>query len=396
MTMPSLEQVTPPGMDYHADPYPLYARLREQGPVHRVTAPDGTGVWLVVGHEEVRAALTDPRLSNDVRRSSAWQDDGGYAVGLNMLQTDPPQHTRLRGLVAKEFTGRRIESLRPRIQRITAELLDAMVPLGRADLVASFALPLPMSVICELMGVPVRDREDFHAWSTETVHPSSPQAATAAAQAMTGYLAALIDGKRRTPGDDLLSALVRTMDGDGDQLCDEEMLGMAFLLLVAGHETTVNLISTGALTLLAHPGQLAALRADPTLVDGAVEEVLRYDGPAQSTSYRFTAEPVEIGGTVIPAGEPVLVLLASVGRDPRLVPDPDRFDIRRTGASRGHLGFGHGVHHCLGAPLARLEAGIALRTLFERCPRLALDTDPAAIAWRPSLLRGVGQLPVRF
>ncbi|WP_269859437.1 cytochrome P450 family protein [Streptomyces sp. RPT161] len=396
MTMPSLEQLTPPGMDFATDPYPLYAHLRERGPVHRVTAPDGTGVWLVVGHEQVRAALTDPRLRNDVRHSSTWEDDGGYAVGLNMLQTDPPHHTRLRKLVAKKFTARRIEALRPRVQRIADELLDAMVPLGRADLVAAFALPLPMSVICELMGVPVEDREAFHGWSNETVHPSSPEAATAAAQAMTGYLAQLIDGKRRVPDDDLLSALVRAMDDDGDRLSAEEILGMAFLLLVAGHETTVNLISTGALTLLGHPEQLSALRADPGLVDGAVEEVLRYDGPAQSTSYRFTAEPVEIGGTVIPAGEAVLILLASAGRDPRLAPDPDRFDIRRTGAARGHLGFGHGIHHCLGAPLARLEAGIALRTLFERCPRLALDRDPATLMWRPSLLRGVRELPVRF
>jgi cytochrome P450 len=392
MTMPSLEQLTPPGADLFTDPYPLYAQLREQGPVHRVTAPDGTGVWLVVGHEEVRAALTDPRLRNDVRHSSTWEDDGGYAVGLNMLQTDPPRHTRLRKLVAREFTTRRIEALRPGIQRITDELLDVMLPLGRADLVASFALPLPMSVICELMGVPAEDRESFHGWSTETVHPSSPEAATAAAQAMTGYLAELIEGKRRAPGDDLLSALARA-----EELSAEEMLGMAFLLLVAGHETTVNLISTAALTLLRHPGQLAALRADLSLVDGAVEEVLRYDGPAQSTSYRFASEPVEIGGTVIPAGDAVLVLLASVGRDPELVPDADRFDIRRAGADRGsHLGFGHGIHHCLGAPLARLEAAIALRTLFERCPRLALDTDPGALAWRPSLLRGVRELPVRF
>ncbi|MFF1302868.1 cytochrome P450 [Streptomyces sp. NPDC058307] len=394
MTMPAFEKVAPPGIDAVSDPYAVYAHLREQGPVHRVPTHDAGDVWLVVGHEAARAALTDPRLRNDIHHSSSWQDDGGNAIGLNMLQTDPPDHTRLRRLVAREFTARRIEALRPRVRQIADELLDAMLPLGRADLVEAFAKPLPMAVICELLGVPQADRERFGAWSGELVFPSSAEAAGAAVQAMTGYLAELIEAKRRTDDGRLLGALVRTMDEDGDRLSPQEMLGMAFLLLVAGHETTVNLIANGTCALLRSPGQLAALRADFTLLDGAVEEMLRYDGPSQSTAHRFASEDVEIAGTWIPAGDPVLVLLGAGNRDPERFPDPQTFDIRRD--ARGHLGFGHGIHHCLGAPLARLEATVALRALLERCPDLALDTDPDLLAWRPSLMRGVLHLPVRY
>ncbi|MET8676885.1 cytochrome P450 [Streptomyces sp. NPDC004647] len=399
MHTPDLEELAPPGTDFLSDPYPVYAALREQGPVHRVRTNDSGEVWLVVGHDEARAALADPRLCNDLRHSAAWDDDGGYAIGLNMLQTDPPQHTRLRKLVAGEFTTRRIEALRPRIQQITDELLDAMLPLSRTDLVESFALPLPLAVICELLGVPAPDRTAFRGWSAEMVHPTSPEAAGAAGLAMTGYFGTLIDAKRRAPGDDLLSALVGTMDDDGDRLSHEEMIGMAFLLLVAGHETTVNLISSGTYLLLRHPGQLAALRADWTLLDGAIEEMLRYEGPTGTSAFRFASEPVEIAGTRIPAGEPVLVVLASASRDPRHFTEPDRFDIRRKATAaggRGHLAFSHGIHHCLGAPLARLETSVALRSLLERCPDLALDADPADLVRRPSLLRGLSRLPVRY
>ncbi|CDR15210.1 cytochrome P450 family protein [Streptomyces iranensis] len=383
------------GADFVVNPYPVYARLRERGPVHRVRTDASGEFWLVVGHEEARTALTDPRLSNDVRHSAAWQDDGGNAIGRNMVQTDPPHHTRLRGLVARAFTPARTEALRPRVRQVADELLDAMAPLGRADLVEDYALPLPLAVICELLGVPETDRKAFHDWYLESTDLTRPEAAGAAAQALTGYFAELIEAKRRSPGDDLLSALVRAMDGDGDALSDEEMLGMTFVLLVAGYETSANLISSGTLALLRHPEQLAALRADWSLLDGAIEEMLRYDGPVESAAFRFTREPVEIAGTTIPAGEPVGVVLAAGSRDPRRFAEPDRFDIRR--APRGHLAFGHGVHHCLGAPLARLEAAIAFRALLERCPDLALDADPAELAWRPSLmLRGLRRLPVRF
>ncbi|MEU4894930.1 cytochrome P450 [Streptomyces sp. NPDC044780] len=383
------------GADFIADPYPVYARLRERGPVHRVRTDTSGEFWLVVGHEEARAALTDPRLSNDIRHSATWRDDGGNAIGRNMVQTDPPHHTRLRGLVARAFTPGRIEALRPRVQRIADGLLDVMTPSGRADLVEDYALPLLLAVICELLGVPEADRKAFHGWYLDSSDPTRPEAAGAAVQDLTGYFAELVASKRRAPGDDLLSSLVRTMDAGGDALCAEEMLGMAFVLLVAGYETSANLISSGTLALLRHPGQLAALRADWSLLEGAIEEMLRYDGPVESAAFRFTRKPVEIAGTAIPAGESIAVVLASGSRDPRRFADPDRFDIRRS--PRGHLAFGHGVHHCLGAPLARLEGAIAVRTLLERCPGLALDADPADLAWRPGLmLRGPRRLPVRF
>ncbi|MFD9435017.1 cytochrome P450 [Streptomyces sp. NPDC060002] len=382
------------GTPFVDNPYPVYERMREQGPVHRARTAASGEFWLVVGHAEARAALADARLSNDIRHSAGWQDDGGNSIGLNMVQTDPPQHTRLRGLVAKEFTTRRIEALRPTIQRITDDLVDAMLPLGRADLVESFALPLPLAVICELLGVPASDRKTFHDWYLESTDFTRPEVAAAAAQAMTGYLAELLAAKRREPGEDLLSALAGRL-GEEDGLTPEEMLGMAFVLLVAGYETAANLLSSGTLALLRHPDQLALLRRDWSLLGNAVEEMLRYEGPVETTAFRYTKEPVEIGGTVIDAGESVAVVLAAASRDPRRFAEPDRFDIRRD--TRGHTAFGYGIHHCLGAPLARMQGAIAFRTLLERCPGLALDTDPGDLRWRPSLmLRGLHALPVTF
>ncbi|MFF7184505.1 cytochrome P450 [Streptomyces sp. NPDC008222] len=304
--------------------------------------------WIVVGYEEARAVLADPRLSNDIRHSAEWADDGGNSIGLNTVQTDPPQHTRLRRLVAKDFTPRRVESLRPRVQRIADELVDTMLPQGKADLVEAFALPLPLAVICELLGVPETDRKTFHDWYLESTDFTRPEAAAAAAQTMTGYLAELIAAKRQHPGEDLLSALAGTMGDEEDRLSTEEMLGMAFLLLVAGYETAANLLSSGTLALLRHPEQLAALRADWSLLENAVEEMLRYEGPVETTAFRYAKEPVEIGGTVVGRGESVAVVPASASRDPARFAAADRFDIRRD--ARGHMAFGYGIHHCLGAP----------------------------------------------
>ncbi|MFC8449735.1 cytochrome P450 [Kitasatospora sp. NPDC057223] len=412
MTAPTLQDLAPAGLDVTVDPYPVYAALRAEGPVHRIHVPGSGEAWLIVARDEARAALTDPRLRNDIRFSSTWTDDGGHAVGLNMLQADAPRHTRLRALVAREFTPGRIEALRPRIEeladRLVDGLLDTAVATGSADLVSSFALPLPLTVICELLGVPTADHGDFHRWSSEIVAPTSEEAAGAAVAGMTGYFAALIEEKRANPSDDLLSALVAAAAPGAAAapaaapltpreipLTPEELLGMAFLLLVAGHETTVNLISGGVLALLTHPGQLAALREDPALIGGAIEEMLRYDGPVGAAAFRFAAEPVEIGGTVVRAGDSVLVSLAAASRDPGHFPDPDRFDIRRKPA--GQLGFGHGIHHCLGAPLARIEAATAIRLLLERCPGLTLAADPAGLERRTSvMLRGVRSLPVRI
>lgn len=387
------------GADFTADPYPYYARLRDAGPVHEVITPDGDRMWLVVGHAEARTALTDPRLAKSPV-TVGLQLPYGDVVGQHLLNVDPPDHTRLRKLVAREFTGRRVEALRPRIQQITDELIDAMLPAGHADLVDALAFPLPVIVICELLGVPSADRDRFRRWSNEIVVPTSAENAISAVHELVVYLDELIEDKRCTrPADDLISALLRSRAEDGDRLSAVELRAMAYLLLIAGHETTVNLVSNGVRALLDHPGQLAALRADFDLTDGAVEEMLRYEGPVENATLRFTREPVPYGDVVVPQGEAVLVGLAAADRDPARFPDPDRFDIRRTttgGQGRGHLAFGHGIHYCLGAPLARLEGAIAVRTLLERCPSLALDLRERPV-WLPGLLmRGVRRLPVRW
>ncbi|MEU9556302.1 cytochrome P450 family protein [Streptomyces fumanus] len=387
------------GEEFARDPYPVYARLRARGPVHRIRMPEGNAeAWLVVGYEAGRAALADPRLSKDWNKAAPSFKLGAVSSGRHMLGSDPPDHTRLRRLVAREFTARRVAELAPRVQKTTDTLLDAMLaaPDGRADLVEALSFPLPISVICDLLGVPDLDRRSFRGWSNDALSSTDPDARAAAAAAMARYLVELVAEKRQHPGDDLMSALIHGSDEDGDTLSPDELLGMAWLLLVAGHETTVNLISNGVLALLTHPDQLAALRADLGRIDAAVEEMLRYDGPVETPSYRFTTEPVTIGDTAVPGGgELVLIALADADRDPARFPEPDRFDIGRD--ARGHVAFGHGIHYCLGAPLARLEARIAVRTLLERCADLALDIHPAALTWRPGLLiRGPLSLPVRF
>ncbi|CAL9643026.1 cytochrome P450 family protein [Streptomyces sp. enrichment culture] len=387
------------GESFTRDPYPVYARLRAQGPVHRIRMPEGGAkAWLVVGYEAGRAALADGRLTKDWSKASPTLGLGAVSAGPHMLRADPPDHTRLRKLVAREFTPRRVDQLAPRIQKTTDLLLDGMLTAdeGRADLVEALSFPLPMAVICELLGVPDLDRESFRTWSTDALSATDPETRAAAAEAMARFMRELIEDKGRHPGEDLMSALIQGSRDDPDGLSFEELLGTAWLLLVAGFETTVNLISNGVLALLTHPAQLAALRADLDRIDTAVEEMLRYDGPVETPTYRFTTEPVTLAGTPIPGGgELVLVALADANRDPARFPSPDRFDLSRD--ARGHVSFGHGIHYCLGAPLARLEARIAIRTLLQRCPDLTLDIHPAAITWRPGLMiRGPRSLPVRF
>ena len=382
------------GAEFTADPYPYYAKLRASGPVHEVLTPEGIPAWLVVGYEEARAALADQRLVKDPSTVLDFVPLDAEIIGPNLLSVDPPDHTRLRRLVAGEFTGRRVEALRPRIQRLTDELLDAMAPAGRADLVDAFAFPLPITVICELLGVPSADRDAFRAWSNELVAPSGAMTEREAVEGFGGYLDALIEDKRAAgPADDLLSALIGTRAEDGDRLSLPELRALAYLLLIAGHETTVNLIANTVRSLLTHPGQLDALRADFALIDQAVEEGLRYDGPVEAATYRFACEDLPVGGVVVPAGSVVLVGLAAAAHDPGRFPDPDRFDLRRE--TRGHLAFGHGIHYCLGAPLARLEGKIAIRSLLQRFPRLEPDPEAGPYDWLPGLLiRGTRRLPV--
>ncbi|MEF2526372.1 MULTISPECIES: cytochrome P450 family protein [Streptomyces] len=386
------------GEDFTRDPYPVYAALRARGPVHRVRTPEGAEAWLVVGHAACRAALTHPGLSKSWRDASPGLPLARLSAGENLLSSNPPDHTRLRRLVAGEFTPRRVDGLAPRVRELAGGLLDAMLtrPDRRADLVEALAFPLAMGVICELLGVPALDRASFRDWAGQALSSPDREARTAATAAMTRYLVGMVEEMRARPGGDLMSALIRTTDEDGGRLSPDELIGMAWLLLVTGFETTVNLIAAGVLLLLRHPDQLAALRADPSLAGGAVEEVLRYEGPVETTTYRFTTGPVEIGGSAIPGGgELVLVALADADRDPARFTDPDRFDIRRPPG--GHIAFGHGIHYCLGAPLARLQARTALCALLERAPGLRLDADPASLPWRAGLLiRGPRSLPVRW
>ncbi|MFD5264890.1 cytochrome P450 [Streptomyces sp. NPDC058335] len=384
------------GEEFRRDPHPVYARLRERGPIHRVRLPEPDArheTWLVVGHEEARAALADPRLAKDGSRiGMTFLDE--ELIGKYLLTADPPRHTRLRALVSRAFTMRRVEGLRPRIRQITDDLLDAMLPHGRADLVDSLAHPLPITVICELLGIPEIDRTEFRKLSTEAVAPTSGAAEYDAFVRLAEYLTELIEDKRAAgPAGDLLSDLIRTTAEDGDRLSPGELRGMAFVLLIAGHETTVNLITNAVHALLTHPGQLAALRADMTLLDGAIEETLRFEGPVENATFRFAAEALEIAGTPVVRGDGVMIGLTAADRDGARYPAPDRFDIRRD--TRGHLAFGHGLHYCLGAPLARLEARTVLRSLLDRAPGLALDGPPGE--WLPGMLmRGVRSLPVRW
>ncbi|MFD4137859.1 cytochrome P450 [Streptomyces sp. NPDC058572] len=382
-------------------PYPLLAQLRAEGPVRRVVFA-GAPVWLVTRHEDIRTASRDPRLSNDPRRcnraaqSVPWVFAGEtYTVTRNMLRSDPPDHTRLRALVAGEFTPGRIEALRPRIQEITDELIAPFLPLGRLDVITDFAKRLPLTVISEVLGVPAEERDTFARLAGVYVEMSEgddsrmPHAASEMRDCLTGLLKA----KRNCPSgsEDLLG---RLLDADHEE---DEVISMSFLLLVAGFETTANLIGSGVLALLEHPEQLELLRREPHLMWQAVEEILRYNGPIKMAPVlRFTTCDIQIGEVTVPGGgEAVLLSYGAGNRDPDRFAEPDRFDILRD--SRGHLAFGHGIHHCLGAPLGRAEGTIALRTLLERCDELALAVDPSELTWGHSrFMRGLTSLPVTF
>ncbi|MFD9103637.1 cytochrome P450 [Streptomyces virginiae] len=389
--------------DFLADPFPLYGKLREDGPVRRVVVAGGLDAWLVTRYEDGLAALSDPRLSSDVRDASdprllaQLPETERESMLSNMLRSDLPDHTRLRRLVSKAFTARRVAQMRPRIQAITDGLLDGIVPAGRADLVADFALPLPVTVIGELLGVPVDDQHDFQRWTDRMImrgaEPPDPAVVNEAWQHMRAYVTDLIRAKRTHPGDDLLSGLITARDEEA-RLSEDELIAMVFLLLAAGYITTVNLISGGIAMLLAHPDQLDLLRSDPELLGSAVEEFLRYDGPVSPGIARFAREDVEIAGVTVPRGATVLIASAIADRDPARFPDPDRLDITRP--DNAHLAFGHGVHYCLGAPLARLEGLIAIGTALHRLPGLALAVPPDEIRWRPGGLRGPLSLPVTF
>jgi cytochrome P450 len=388
---------------YLTEPYSTWLRLRQEAPVTNVVMPRGLQVWLVTRYADARSALADPRLGKDSRRlnelfaqhhSEDIAPEDGQALGAHMLDSDPPDHERLRRLVNKAFTSRRIEELRPRIEQLTTELLDAIGAGGEVDLLDTFAFPLPITVICELLGMPTRDRDDFRRWSNLLLTGGPEHEVVDAERSMTAALVDLVAMKRAEPGADMLSALVQAHDAD-DRLSESELTAMAFLLLVAGHETTVNLIGNGVLALIDNPAQQAALRSDMSLLPKAIEEMLRFQGPLRHATMRFTLAEVELGGVTVPEGELVMVALASANRDGDRFAGADAFDLSHDPG--GHLAFGHGIHYCLGAPLARLEAEIAFTGLLNRFPRIELAVPRAELTWKPgNLLRGLEELPVRL
>jgi cytochrome P450 len=395
--------------DFDRDnPFPLFAQVRSAAPVHEVRLADGHPAWLVVGHAQAKAALNDPRLSKDMHaalaRSGEVLAEGlpGPALARHMLSVDPPDHTRLRRLAMPAFNRRRVDALEPRIRSIVDGLLAGLEARGGpdrpVDLVAGYAFPLPFTVISELLGIPEPDRADLGRWFGILLAPSSgpqpPAEAVEASRSIVDYLTALLGRKRAEPGEDMVTDLVVAADRD-HALSQQEMLSTIFQLVVAGHDTTTSLIGNGTVALLRHPEQRDALVTDPALVPRAVEECMRWDAPVPHSTFRYTTEEVRIGDVVIPAFAQVIVSLAAANRDPARYRDPETFDIHRSDG--GHLALGHGIHHCLGAPLARLEARIALPALHTRFPAMRLAVDPSKLHWGHGdglVLRGLSELPV--
>ncbi len=388
-----------------ADPYPSYARLRREAPVCETP----WGGWLISRYADCVALLKDPHASSDPGQSNAYkkavergQIDPGEALGRTppFLITDPPGHTRLRGLVSKAFTPNVIEGLRPGVQRIVDELFDGAAEQGVTELIEEIAYPLPMRVICDLLGVPAKDHETFKGWSRLLSRSMDPEpllppeviaGRRRAGNAFTQYFRDLIAERRHAARPDLISSLIEAEEA-GDKLTENELLSTCILLLAAGHETTVSLIGNGVLALLRHTGELGRLRDDPSLALSATEEILRYDAPVHF-AFRTAKEDIALEGEPIPKGSQLLLLLASGNRDPDRFSDPDRFDIARE--DNHHLAFGFGPHFCLGAPLARLEGEVFFRTLAQRFGAIELLVE--APEYKPNIVnRGLAALPVRL
>ncbi|MCC7367834.1 MAG: cytochrome P450 [Chloroflexi bacterium] len=391
---------------FKADPFPLFRQLQVERPVHRVNLAGVGPIWLIARYDDAMAVLSDPRFVKDARHVLTPAQKSRFpkltpALALlqqSMLSQDPPNHTRLRALVSRAFTPRRIDGLRPRIQQLADELLDKMAPRGEADLITDYALPIPITIIGELLGVPDQDRVRLRAWSSAFISaPPTDKSVEQLASAVDEYVdffRSLFALRRGRPQDDLISALVRA-EGDGDRLSETELFSMTSLILIAGHETTAHLIGNGTLALLQHPDQLERLRREPNLLGPAIEELLRHASPVEAATERWAAEDITVGGVTIPRGELVHVLLGSANRDANRYIDPDTLDLTRD--ARQHLAFGHGIHYCVGAPLARLEGRIALGTLIQRLPDLRLTVPFDQLRWRPGIvLRGLAHLPVAF
>lgn len=377
------------------NPHAFYAQLRPTEPLLYV---EGMNAWLLTTYEDALWLLKDPRFTKDNRKVVRPEDVPEPMQEIaeqmrNMLMVDPPDHTRLRSLVSKAFTPRMIEQLRPRIQQIADELLDAVQDQGAMDLLPAFAYPLPITVISEMLGIPATDRQKFRTWTQIMINMEGENRQDAL-QEFLNYIQALLDEKRVRPGNDLTSQLVQAEE-NGDQLRENELVSMIFLLIVAGHETTVNLLGNGTLALLQHPEQMQQLQRDPSLIPTAVEELLRYTAPVSLSDERWASEDIPLHGKVIRKGDLVYAALISANADPHQFPGGEMLDVTRK--ENQHLAFGKGIHFCLGAPLARLEGQIALGTLLRRLPNLRLASDPAQLLWNVNpMLRGIKSLPVTF
>jgi cytochrome P450 len=374
------------------DPHTFFAHLRSTEPIFYV---EEMQAWMVTTYEDALFVLKDPRFTKDYR-TIAQPDEISQRLGGNLrmlLQLDPPDHTRIRSLVSNVFTPRMIEQLRPRIQQITSELLDAVEKRGSMDLITDFAYPLPITVITEMLGIPAADRQKFHNWTQELLSTQKDEVEATLAIFLS-YIRSLLEEKRVHPGDDLTTRLLQ-VEENGDQLDEIELVSMLLLLITAGHETTVNLLGNGTLALLQHPDQLQLLQRDPSLMTIAVEELLRYTCPVSISEERWANEDIELHGKLIRKGQSVIASLISASADPHQFPNGDALDITRR--ENQHLAFGKGIHFCLGAPLARLEGQIAFATLLQRLPNLRLATEAEDLTWkRIPKMRGLRSLPVTF
>ena len=392
---------------FKADPFPTFTRMRQETPIHAHQAPDGSTIWYITRYEDVSAVLRDdenfckdPRNARDSTAPGAASRKSAThkRINENMLFSDPPDHTRLRSLVSQAFTPHRIEKLAPRVQTIANDLLDQVQRMGEMDLMAAYALPLPVFVICEMLGIPESDRDQVADWSQAIVSPGSRNLNYSArkrkVRAFTAYLANMFADRQANPRDDLVTGLVQAEE-EGDRFNEAELSSMVVLLLVTGHETTVNLIGNGTLALLLHPDQLAHLKKFPSFWTAAVEELLRYDGPVETSTSRWARNDVWMGDNLIKRGDLVRVVLTSANRDKEQFILPDTVNIQRD--NNKHLAFGLGIHYCLGAPLARLEGRIALQTLFHRLPDLRLSLPPSQLEWRSGVLfRGIKRLDLAW
>lgn len=393
--------------EFNANPFPFYARLRAEAPVCRIPLRTGETAWFVTRYDDAATVLKDERFIKNRSIALTAEQDASQIwfrkllkfrwfkpLQQTMLHLDPPDHTRLRALVSKAFSPRLIETMQDRMRRLAKELLDLAQKQSQVDLIRDYALPFPITIIAELLGVPPEDRQQFQRWSRAHFVSSFWGLVNALpnALALLRYLRKISKQRRAVPRDDLISALVLAEEG-GDRMSEGELLAMIALLLIAGHETTANLIGNGTLALLEHPDQLDRLRNHPELIKPAVEELLRYSGPLKSATERYTREDVSLAGITIPRGEMVAAEVASANRDERQFPEPDTLNIRRE--PNKHLAFGLGTHFCVGAALARLEGQIAIDALVRNFPDLRLAAAPRSVSWRPGLLlRGLDALPV--